>query len=169
MDWYYSQNEQAVGPFDGATLQKLIKAGVISSETLVFNSQLSGWVRLADCMPPPESPVPPEIPKAETQVSRAPENPNERIFSRKLLYAIACIVMTVVTAHSRTHHHWMVVLLILGFAFGGVEFSHLGLRDVKPGQPGHKYRYVAFAILVCSYLVLILMIAMLIIGFANAD
>jgi len=169
MEWYYLQNEQTVGPFDEATLQKLISADVISSETLVFNSQLSAWVRLADCIPSPESPVSPELPKSDTQAPRSTENPSEPRFPRMALYAIPCMVMVFVTAHSTTQHHWVVVLLIFGFAIGGVEFSHLGLRDVKPGRPGHKYRHFARVILVCAYLVLILVIAILIIGFATAD
>lgn len=156
MEWYYSQNEQTVGPFDGATLQKLITAGVISGETLVFNGQLSGWVRLADCMPPPESPAPPEIPKTETRVPRASENPGTPKFPRTAFYAIACMVMIFVTPSLTRHHSILICFLMLAFAIAAVELCHLARRDVKLGVAGARYRRSMAVILVVAYVLLAL-------------
>jgi hypothetical protein len=168
MEWYYSQNEQTVGPFDGATLQKLIAAGVISRETLVFNTQLSGWVRLADCMPPPESPAPPEIPKTGTRVPRATENPSTPKFPRKALYAIASMTMAFVTSGLTRHYSILVFCLELVFTFAAVELCHLALRDTKRGLAGAKYKRSVYVILLGMYVLLALRLVPLLVVLINS-
>jgi hypothetical protein len=168
MEWYYSQNEQTVGPFDGATLQKLIKAGVISSETLVFNAQLVGWVRLADCMPPPESPQPPEFPKRDTQVPRASENSKEQKFPRKALYAVACMVMIFVTPSLTRRHSILICCLTLAFAFAAVELCHLARRDVRLGVAGGRYKRSLAVVLVFSYVLLALSLIPFLVALINS-
>ncbi len=43
MDWYYVRGRERVGPMDDETFGQRVKEGVVSSETLVWNSHLPDW------------------------------------------------------------------------------------------------------------------------------
>jgi uncharacterized RDD family membrane protein YckC len=52
MDWYYSQNNEQLGPVSDAELAALNQAGTISAETLVWREGWSSWRRFADASRP---------------------------------------------------------------------------------------------------------------------
>jgi len=158
MEWYYSQNAQAVGPFDESTIQKLFAAGVISRETLVYNSQLSAWAPFASCIPTPESSPPPECSKPKTQAHGAPDDSSQQKYPRKALYAIACMVMAFVTPGLTRQHSILICCLTLGFAFAAVELCHRARRDVTLGLAGARYKRSVAVILVCIYVLLALLL-----------
>lgn len=47
-NWYYTSNEQTFGPFSAEALKQMVKAGLISSETLIGKEGDSTWQKLAD-------------------------------------------------------------------------------------------------------------------------
>src|SRR5262245_32927131 len=60
MNWYYVQDSDRVGPVDDGELDRLVAAGRIHPETLVWNETLPGWTPLRDARPgsPPPPPTP---------------------------------------------------------------------------------------------------------------
>ena len=46
--WYYTQDEKSFGPFEAETLQQMMKAGVISSDTQVAQEGDGQWQRFGD-------------------------------------------------------------------------------------------------------------------------
>lgn len=51
MNWYYVQDSDRIGPVDDAELERLVSAGRIQPETLVWNETLPGWTPLRDARP----------------------------------------------------------------------------------------------------------------------
>ncbi|HEX7253854.1 MAG TPA: RDD family protein [Thermoanaerobaculia bacterium] len=51
MNWYYVQDSDRVGPVDGGEFERLVAAGRIQPETLVWNETLPGWTPLRDARP----------------------------------------------------------------------------------------------------------------------
>jgi uncharacterized RDD family membrane protein YckC len=43
MEWYYAEEGREVGPVTGGDVERLVKAGRITSTTLVWNPQMAGW------------------------------------------------------------------------------------------------------------------------------
>ncbi|MCB1086316.1 MAG: DUF4339 domain-containing protein, partial [Verrucomicrobiae bacterium] len=62
MEWYYAKDGASNGPVSAAELEKLLSAGSIGEETLVWRDGLDAWVRLGDVEittdPPSDSEVP---------------------------------------------------------------------------------------------------------------
>lgn len=51
MNWYYVQDSDRVGPVDDGEFERLIAAGRVQPETLVWNETLPGWTPLRDARP----------------------------------------------------------------------------------------------------------------------
>jgi uncharacterized RDD family membrane protein YckC len=62
MNWYYVQDSDRVGPVDDGELERLVAAGRIQPETLVWNETLPGWTSLRDARPgTPVAAAPPAL------------------------------------------------------------------------------------------------------------
>ena len=68
MQWYYAIDGQRLGPIPHAELERLIRAGTITGEALVWRQGMDQWKTLADVQtrdPALFAPVPPPLPPAE--------------------------------------------------------------------------------------------------------
>lgn len=67
-EWYYSKNDKKFGPFPSSKLLKLVVAGELLENDLVWNKALPNWVpakKIKGLFPkndPPSSPIPPPVP-----------------------------------------------------------------------------------------------------------
>jgi hypothetical protein len=52
MEWYYSQNNQQLGPVDRAQFDQLVKSGSITPETLVWHDGMAQWEPLSKISSP---------------------------------------------------------------------------------------------------------------------
>ena len=43
MDWYFSRDDEKVGPLDDAEFYELVSRGIVSPETMVWNEGMSDW------------------------------------------------------------------------------------------------------------------------------
>jgi hypothetical protein len=62
MTWYYAIGNERQGPVDDATLDRLIAAGTVGSDTLVWRAGMADWQPLSQARPSaprPPAPVPP--------------------------------------------------------------------------------------------------------------
>lgn len=57
--WYYTQNNQQVGPVDEATMKSLISNGTINAATLVWTAGMATWLPLSQTTLGGGVPVPP--------------------------------------------------------------------------------------------------------------
>lgn len=48
MNWYYVESGNRVGPFDDAEFERLVRAGTIRSETLVWSEGMTEWRRYGE-------------------------------------------------------------------------------------------------------------------------
>ena len=64
MNWYYALNGQQQGPVNEAELQRLLQAGTINLNTLVWREGLADWQPISSAMPNSSSgtPTPPPTP-----------------------------------------------------------------------------------------------------------
>ena len=46
--WFYSENDQAVGPVDVSAIKKLIQDGTINADTIVWREGLTEWKKLSE-------------------------------------------------------------------------------------------------------------------------
>jgi len=65
MNWYYVQDSDRVGPVDDGELERLVAAGKVLPETLVWNETLPGWTPLRDARPGAAAAAAPSPPSAE--------------------------------------------------------------------------------------------------------
>src|SRR5215203_565806 len=69
MTWYYALGNERQGPIDDAALDRLIAAGTVTPETLVWRAGMADWQPLAQARPratPVPTPVIPPPPAAIT-------------------------------------------------------------------------------------------------------
>jgi uncharacterized RDD family membrane protein YckC len=69
MQWYYAIDGQRSGPVPHAELERLIQAGTITGEALVWRQGMDQWKTLADVQardPALFTPVPPPLPPVDT-------------------------------------------------------------------------------------------------------
>ena len=59
--WYYSQADQAIGPFQMEVLGKLVQAGIINDATLVRQAEDTEWQPLSTVLAAKSPPVPPPV------------------------------------------------------------------------------------------------------------
>ena len=62
MTWYYAIGNERQGPVDDATLDRLVAAGTVTSDTLVWRAGMADWQPLSQARPSaprPPAPVPP--------------------------------------------------------------------------------------------------------------
>ena len=52
MQWYYAIGEQRQGPVDEAEFQRLVAAGTITADTLVWRQGMTGWTTYGATVPP---------------------------------------------------------------------------------------------------------------------
>ena len=43
MEWYFSREDEKVGPLDDQEFYELVSRGIVSPETLVWNEGMSDW------------------------------------------------------------------------------------------------------------------------------
>lgn len=70
MQWYYAIDGQRLGPVPHAELERLVKAGTVKGDTLLWRQGLDQWKTLADVRerdPAMFAEVPPPLPEAESQ------------------------------------------------------------------------------------------------------
>lgn len=41
--WYYTQNNQQVGPVDEAKIKELVASGVVNANTMVWTAGMASW------------------------------------------------------------------------------------------------------------------------------
>jgi uncharacterized RDD family membrane protein YckC len=75
MQWYYAIDGQRLGPVPHAELERLVKAGTVKGDTLLWRQGLDQWKTLADVRerdPAMFAEVPPPLPEAESQQHHSP-------------------------------------------------------------------------------------------------
>ena len=73
MTWYYALGNERQGPVDDAELDRLIAAGTVTSDTLVWKAGMADWQTLGQARPRaprPPAPLPP-VPSAPAPVTPA--------------------------------------------------------------------------------------------------
>lgn len=81
-EWYYQEEEKAVGPFTGDVIRQLRDAGRLEQDTLVARAGQDGWRQLQDCsldgaeipVPAPQA-VPVPAARAGESSAAAPASP----------------------------------------------------------------------------------------------
>jgi hypothetical protein len=48
MDWYYAQHDQRMGPVNEADLERLVKEGTITPDSLVWHEGMAQWTRYGE-------------------------------------------------------------------------------------------------------------------------
>ena len=89
MDWYYAKGEARSGPVGDDEFQRLVRQGVITSDTLIWRDGMPGWQAHGGTTPPPL----PEAATAGTAVCAACKRsvPASEIFSLSgAQYCAAC-------------------------------------------------------------------------------
>jgi hypothetical protein len=59
MTWYYALGNERQGPVDDAELDRLVAAGTVSNDTLVWKAGMADWQPLAQARPRPRPTIPP--------------------------------------------------------------------------------------------------------------
>ena len=57
MNWYYSLNNEQLGPVDAATFDQLVQQGTIGPQTLVWREGMAEWKPLAEAAPSSNQPA----------------------------------------------------------------------------------------------------------------
>jgi hypothetical protein len=57
MNWHYALNNEQLGPVDRATLDQLVREGIITPQTLVWHSGLADWQTFASATQPANAPA----------------------------------------------------------------------------------------------------------------
>ena len=90
--WYYTLNNQQIGPVEEAEIRKLVEAGTITHGTLVWTNGMANWLPIAQTplaglfgtMPPPVAmTVPGAVTARRTALSRLrkPSQPSRATMS----------------------------------------------------------------------------------------
>ena len=59
MEWFYAENQKQVGPLSEAEFARLVGAGTIRRETLVWRAGMKDWQPYGSLLPPPPPSPPP--------------------------------------------------------------------------------------------------------------
>ncbi len=72
MTWYYALGNERQGPVDDATLDRLIAAGTVTPDTLVWRAGMADWQPLAQARPRVASVPAPVVPPPPAAITPAP-------------------------------------------------------------------------------------------------
>ncbi len=137
MEWYYTQNNNQVGPFSEEQFKELVKNGGVPRGTMVWNNALQNWTpieqtQMGAYLPPNASQARPDSEFRSGSEFRSFTNPKGRTVKRST-YLLFLIFLGFFGGHKfyARNYTWGVLYLLCSFfMIGAIIVFVLLIRDL---------------------------------------